>query len=497
MMERTGTILERLVLWCAAAFFTVASLQSARTALRGNLVSVALGLVLAGALAFAAAVLLAKYWRMGERGTAGCIFAFRFLVVIFLSLVLETQPVSDFSRTYTAAHQLVDGSKAYLQEFYLTKWPYQTGYVVYESIFVRLFGDNLFPLQFVNAIWMGGTGALVYLIGCKLLPKQYALAGALLYALYPAPYYMAAVLTNQHIGGFLYYLAIYLLIRKTELSPVQACAVGALTALANALRPEGIVFVAAFLVWRVLSALRDGLKQWKREILCMVAFLVAWAILGAAISGAIIVSGVHPDGLKNNTPYWKFLEGLNQDSNGGWSQADTDNYLMLPLDEVNDAMREEVLRRLQVGPIALAKLAVRKIGVLWGGAEDLFWQFGHLDQSVKIGPISVGQILSLFTWVDKGYYQVILLLALIGAVFLALRREGSGLLLYPAVLFCGFFAVYLMIEVQVRYRYTAMPAVFLLAAAGLQGMETVLRRDTAKGNAGKNKGKGKAKKKAA
>lgn len=486
MAERTGNILQRLVLWCAAAFLAVASLQSGLTAVRGSMGGVLLGVVYA-ALVLAGAFGIALLLKPGHKSITGAIFLFRFCLTVLLSLVLQTQPVSDFARTYTAAHQLVDGSKAYLQDFYLVKWPYQTGYVIYESLFVRLFGDNLFPLQLVNAIWMGGIGVLVYCIGCKLLPQKYALAGAILYALYPAPYFMAAVLSNQHIGCFLYYLAIYLAVRKTELTPLQAGIVGALTAFGNVLRPEGIVFVAAFLVWRVITAIRDGWKRWKTELAGIVAFCLAWVILGSIVSGAVIAAGVHPDGLRNNTPYWKFLVGLNQDSNGGWSQADTDNYLMLPEDEMNEAMLAEIGRRLQAGPIALAKLALRKSQVLWGGAEDLFWQFGHMDQSAKLGPVSVGQILSLLTWGDKGFYEIVLLLALAGAVFLALRKESSGQLLYPAVLFCGFYAVYLLIEVQVRYRYTAMPALFLLAAAGVQGFEGVVRRSEKKGTEGKNK----------
>ena len=259
---RTGTILQRLVLWCAAAFLAAASLQSGLTAIRGSMAGVLLGVVYA-ALVLAGAFGVALLWKPGHQYAAGAIFLFRFCLTALLSLALQTQPVSDFARTYTAAQQLVDGSKAYLQDFYLVKWPYQTGYVIYESLFVRLFGDNLFPLQLVNAVWMGGTGVLVYLIGCQLLPRQYATAWAILYALYPAPYYMAAVLSNQHIGCFLYYLAIYLAVRKTECTPLQAGLAGALTALGNVLRPEGLVFVAAFLVWRVIAAVRDGLKRWK------------------------------------------------------------------------------------------------------------------------------------------------------------------------------------------------------------------------------------------
>src|SRR5699024_5763231 len=121
------------------------------------------------------------------------------------------QPVQDFKTMYDAACQLARGSREYLQTDYFYNWAYQTGFVAYEALVVRLFGEGLLPLQVLNAVWMAGTGCLVYGIARRFLPETGAMAASLLYALYPGPYFLAAVLTNQHIAVFFFYLGFWLL----------------------------------------------------------------------------------------------------------------------------------------------------------------------------------------------------------------------------------------------------------------------------------------------
>ena len=124
----------------------------------------------------------------------------------------------DFQTMYTAAQELAQGGRGYLDKLYYYNWAYQTGFVVYESLLLKLFGPGQFSLQVMNAVWMGGIGVLVHRIALRILPARTAACAAVLYALYPAPYFLAAVLTNQHICVFFLYLAVWLLIGRQELS---------------------------------------------------------------------------------------------------------------------------------------------------------------------------------------------------------------------------------------------------------------------------------------
>ena len=189
----------------------------------------------------------------------------------------------------------------------------------------------------------------------------------------------------------------------------------------------------------------------------------------ALVSGLVIWSGINPQGLSNNQPMWKFVLGLNQDSNGAWNRYDYENYLMLPSRQAEEAMKEVVQERLGVGPVDLARLAVRKSAVMWGDLEYMYWGFGHLDSQRKLGPLTVDQYTHVLALGDKGVYLVLFGLAMLGLLSLLKRgtQKGEATLLLSFLL-CGYYAVHLIVEVQARYRYFLLPTVAVLAGYGLE-----------------------------
>jgi len=170
---------------------------------------------------------------------------------------------------------------------------------------------------------------------------------------------------------------------------------------------------------------------------------------------------------------WKFVVGLNQDSNGCWNRADYESYLSLPTDQAHDAMTEAVEERLRVGPVKLAGLAWRKSAVMWAGNEDLYWGFGHLEQDAAAltfpVTLSWNSMQLLLGGVDKGIYLLAFGLALMGLISRLRKPERCGRSLPLVLLLCGYYAVHLIVEVQSRYRYFLMPCVFLLAGIAISG----------------------------
>ena len=97
------------------------------------------------------------------------VFVLRFAIALAVILVFGAVPVQDFQTMYDAACQMAQGGGDYLRTDYFYNWAYQTGFTAYESLVIRLFGEGLFPLQLCNALWMAGTGSLVYAIARRLL----------------------------------------------------------------------------------------------------------------------------------------------------------------------------------------------------------------------------------------------------------------------------------------------------------------------------------------
>ena len=449
---------------CAVCFCSVILLQNLLALPSNQPAAAALGL----ALGCAVLALCRRYLRPVRRFGL-MLFVLRFALALCFILWLGSQPVQDFDTIYSAACQLARGDHSYLDNVYFFNWAYQSAFVAYEALVIRLFGPSLLPLQILNAAWMAGTCVLVYRMACRLVSERAAMAAGLLYALYPAPLFLAGVLTNQHLSVFLLYSALYLLLSRPALTPARTLAAGALLALGNAMRPIGVIPLLAVLIWLMLRALRRKETRHVVHGLCVAA---AYFAVGAALSGLIVASGINPEGLENNQPMWKFVVGLNQESSGSWNRADYDAYLSLPTQQADAAMTEAVKDRLSVGPGKLAGLAWRKSAVMWAGKEDLYWGFGHLEQDAAAVTFPVtlswNSMQLLLGSVDKGLYLLAFALALAGLVVRLRRPERCGRSLPLVLLLCGYYAVHLIVEVQSRYRYFLMPCVFLLAALALE-----------------------------
>ena len=112
--------------------------------------------------------------------------------------------------------------------------------------------------------------------------------------------------------------------------------------------------------------------------------------------------------------------------------------------------------------------AVRKNNVMWGDYEYMYLGFGHLDGQKQIGTLTLEQHLWNIAKFDKGVYSFVFVLAFIGVIssfwYKSKNRELSLLIKF---IFCGYYAAYIIGEVQTRYRYVAMPAVFLMIGYGV------------------------------
>lgn len=420
--------------------------------------------VAAGAAVLWLAFRFAKPGRSAEIG----LFLMRFVLALGVILWLKSQPVQDFDTMYRAAVQLARGDHGYLQDAYFFNWAYQSAFVAYEALVIKLFGESLLPLQLLNALWMAGTAVLVYRIATRVAGEKAAVAVGVLYALYPAPLFLSGVLTNQHLSVFLLYAGIWLLLGGKELTWLRGIGAGALIALGNAIRPIGIIPLLACVIWLVLRAMSG--RSWK-TLLHGVTTGISYFLCGILLSALIVGSGINPNGLSNNQPMWKFVVGLNQESDGRWNRADYERFIVPSATDpegMDEAMRQEVAQRLSVGPGKLAGLALRKSVAMWAGYEDLYWGFGHLEPDGEaILGVNWNSLQLLLAHIEKGIYLLAVALAFAGILYRLTRREQSGEYLVPVLLVCGYYAVHLIVEVQVRYRYFLMPCIFILAAMAL------------------------------
>lgn len=407
-----------------------------------------------------------------------CLAAAAFAVRGVFVLLIPSEPASDFNAMYAAACELAQGNNILNDTPYFQWWSYQSGFVAWMAFWIRLFGADVFFFQMTNCLCGAGCAVLVCALARRFASPQGARAAGILYLIYPGSIVFAPVLTNQHLSELLLLTALYVATGEGDTVKsrlLRGGAAGLLLALSNAVRPSAVVMVLA-----VLAVLILELFRWKelgrRGLLPVAAGVLAiaavYVLSGEALSWLVRITELNRNGLTNNVPEWKFISGLNQESHGGYSDADAELvFTEAPVEQIRENARQLLRERLaDLTPDRLLALFWLKIKAMWGGFEPAWWA---MTQNVMDAYAARGQMEALAWWHSKlerlsgGVYIADSLLISAGCVRAALREErGRSAALLLALTALAYFCVHLLIEVQSRYRTLLFAVALPLAAIG-------------------------------
>ena len=385
-------------------------------------------------------------------------------------LLIPTEPMSDFQVLNWGAHHVALGEPEWfdVSEGYMYNWPYQIPFIFYEGAIFKIFGYNAYwAVKAANLLLMVGTNYLLYLIARRYLSESAALCVGLIYALFPGVIMYSSVMTNQHVSTFFLLLGIYFLLRSDR--PRDMILAGVSLAMSNLMRPEAIVVITAVVCCGLLRYIqRPTLRSLGRMALALAILLACYFALQKLVGLILTASGYAPNGIGNNIPEWKFIVGLGNVSGYG-KYTDRYAYLIeLPSDERRAGMFA-IIRELFDRPAGeIADFFVGKVRVFWTDPQELMWSTSMLDKNSLVLPgVSLKYFCSGVQSFERGTLLLVYLLALPAPVLLwhEKRREvDCGSLLSIAAL-CVMMFVYLLIEVQVRYRLLAIP--FWVLTAGV------------------------------
>ena len=393
------------------------------------------------------------------------LFLGAFLSRLVIVMLIQTPPESDFDVLYQASQGVCAGDRSFLDTGYFLRWPYQSGFVYFQSLLLEIW-NSMFFLKLVNCLTAAVTVVLLYWIAREFCNERAAMLGAMLYSFLPYPMFYVTVLTNQFMASLLLYLGVYLLIRKNAKIGItlRYLIFGLLLGLANILRPESIIPLAAVGLYLILSVRRSNFRE---KLLQLGILLGTYFLFSRGVSFLFSVTGLSPQGLSNNDPLWKFVLGLNHESGGRYATAD-EPFLG------NRAMELELIRQRIFAPLPeLLKLMKSKVLSFWG-EYPLTWTFHYAMES---GISLFGRTLSVAKDVGKLHLFtkcVMMAVYVCGGLgtIMYMQKKDRALKLLPIfhqVLVT--FGVYLLIEVQPRYSYYVMPFVFILAALSFSWAE--------------------------
>ena len=404
-------------------------------------------------------------------------FAAAFCIRLACILLIDTPPESDFKIMYDAAISFSKGDYSFNNLIYFRHWAYQTGFVIYQGIIVKLFGvqNALLAIKIVNVLFSSGSCVLIYLILARLVKEKTARFCAFLSAglIFPATF--VTVLSNQHVSAFFMLMGLFFAGSTSMKGWMRSISAGLAFGISNILRPEGIIVITSLFLVSLIIIFKKK-REGKHIFLQTVLLIAVYLAVNNLASIAIKQTGVNPEGLKNNNVLWKFVTGLNHESKGAYSKKDADLiYDGMPLtdQERREIQIKLIKERLGAGPKKLISLFINKQYNLWAG-NPAIWSFKYFADSNK-SVVILGNDLS-FSEISQYVHEyhklqlfALVLLSISGAI--SYKKTDIDFMLYYLMMLC-ITGVYFLIEVQARYIYLPEILLAITSAKGIEAIES-------------------------
>ncbi len=371
---------------------------------------------------------------------------FSLVTKIVCVLILKTPILADYWIMYEASQNMINGDYSFVNKLYFLTWGYQLFHVFYEA-FVLGFMNDILVLKILNCIYSTVITIMIYLITRKITSENTARIVSLLYSIAIYPLYLNSVLGNQQLALMLMLIGIYILLFKNN-NIKNLIIVGILIALSNLERPEAIIYLLTILVYYIISnqKLKITIKN------CFIIF-ITYFIITKGSSFFLIKSGINDIGFENKNPYWKFVTGFSYDTNGIYN---LDDVYYADVSNVDDTKKEAINRISQV----------HKWPRLFYEKTKIIWLYNGLEECFNAKSINISDDLKqiIFNYI-KIMNMVIIILVLVG---LYKNKNINHTTKFFLINILIYFAVYLIIEVHIRYYFNPQVSMFILSSIGIE-----------------------------
>lgn len=414
--------------------------------------------------AITAVIVLIYKIEISTKKLAALITILAFCVRLAYILLVENEPKSDFAILFEASKGIVSNDLGFLDSSYFKRWAYQVPFVLFQSLFLFIY-NSVFTLKVVNVLMMTGICYFIYSIGKKMGSGKSGAVISLLYAIYPYSFITSNILTNQHSSTFFLLLGLNILMscKKKYMLIISALAF----AVGYLLRPDSLITVIALIcvaAYRLIDFLASKNKEKLQQFLFAGASTIAAIFFIWLITAIMTLTVFGKNGLGNNRPEWKFVLGFNTESMGTYAETDS-NILTIENDEEREAKSEKIIKA-YLKDANILQFFSEKVKIFWSSGDQYHW---------SVQDKSLSSAVFILRSVEEGLYLLILLLFLSSAILSLVKNEGSLGILISDISFIGIFIIYLFIEIQPRYRYIAMPFIFISASYSLSFIESKLK----------------------
>lgn len=191
---------------------------------------------------------------------------------------------------------------------YFYFYNFQTGFVMYLALVIKIFGSHLIFLKIFEILFMSLTNVFVYKIASKVYTKKIGIISSIIYSLLFFNIAGSSIINNQHFSTLLVILSIYFFIKDKCFYYVLS---GILVGIANIIRPSSIIILISFclfLLWRLLI---NNFKTWKTFLIgFLLIILSAFSTMKIFDYSLLNLNVVPTSTLSSNAKYFKFVLGI-------------------------------------------------------------------------------------------------------------------------------------------------------------------------------------------
>ncbi|MCK9860925.1 glycosyltransferase family 39 protein [Paenibacillus sp. ATY16] len=419
--------------------------------------------MIAAFIAAAVVTLLVIHWAITGLSRKAFLVVFLFLGFVCRVIWIVWNPAlpeSDFLFMYNAAQAAASGDFAFSDSSYYISFPYQLGFTMYEAGVIKLFGDHLILFKILNVLFSMGTAIVLYLSASKVFHESCGRIAALVYLFYIPNILMCSVLTNQHISVFLFIGGCFLLLKGRD-RVIYWVLAGLAIGLGHLMRPIGSVYLAGVILFVLLIIWQQWRGSIKRQAASTAgklgALIAVYYLVQLLANISLTSSHVTEHSLFGGEKYWKFMVGLNAQTNGSWNKEDADYTNQYSFGEERHQAELVIIKERLENKSELIALFGRKLVHMWGSSDSSpYWSLRGLDKW-KLET-------SLHQW-ERPLYVLMSAFGIVSMV--ALWRTGKGHeALFYLILLLLYIGAHLLVEIQSRYRLDFIPILILLQSYG-------------------------------
>lgn len=191
---------------------------------------------------------------------------------------------------------------------YFYFYNFQTGFVMYLALVIKIFGSHLIFLKIFEILFMSLTNVFVYKIASKVYTKKIGIISSIIYSLLFFNIAGSSIINNQHFSTLLVILSIYFFIKDKCFYYVLS---GILVGIANIIRPSSIIILISFCLFLLWKLLINNFKTWKTFLIgFLLIILSAFSTMKIFDYNLLNLNVVPTSTLSSNAKYFKFVLGI-------------------------------------------------------------------------------------------------------------------------------------------------------------------------------------------